>query len=50
MENRTISKEAKQSRESIRDEAENLDIFINAIVQVVEKYGKLVLHELDCVA
>ncbi len=32
------------------DEAENFDVFIKAMVQAVEKYGRFVLQELDCVA
>ena len=32
------------------DEVENFDVFINAMVQAVEKYGRFVLQELDCVA
>jgi len=29
---------------------ENLEVFINALVVIVEKYGKAVLDDLDCVA
>ena len=32
------------------DEAENFDVFIKAMVQALEKYGRFVLQELDCVA
>lgn len=32
------------------NEAENFDVFIKAMVQAVEKYGRFVLQELDCVA
>lgn len=32
------------------NESENFDVFIKAMVQVVEKYGRFVLQELDCVA
>ena len=32
------------------DETENFDVFIKAMVQAVEKYGRFVLQELDCVA
>ena len=32
------------------DEVENFDVFISAMVQAVEKYGRFVLQELDCVA
>ena len=32
------------------DEVENFDVFIKAMVQAVEKYGRFVLQELDCAA
>lgn len=31
-------------------EAESFEAFINALVQAVEKYGKTVLRDLECVA
>lgn len=50
MENVKASTNAEQQHESKIDEAENFDTFMKAIVQVVEKYGRFVLQELDCVA
>lgn len=44
------STNAEQQHESKVNEAENFDTFIKAMVQVVEKYGRFVLQELDCVA
>lgn len=49
MENVKASQNAQQYESNV-DEAENFDVFIKAMVQAVEKYGKLVLQELDCVA
>lgn len=34
----------------MRDENEVFNSFINIMVQIVEKYGKTVLQELDCAA
>ncbi len=50
MENVKASTNAEQQYESKIDEAENFDTFMKAMVQVVEKYGRFVLQELDCVA
>lgn len=50
MENVKVSTNAEQQHESKIDEAENFDTFMKAMVQVVEKYGRFVLQELDCVA
>lgn len=50
MENVKTSPEAEQPHESMVDEAKNFDVFIKAMVQVVEKYGRFVLQELDSVA
>ena len=36
--------------EQFKDETETFDSFINVMVQIVEKYGKTVLQELDCAA
>ena len=36
--------------EQLKDEAEIFNSFINVMVQIVEKYGKTVLQELDCAA
>ena len=40
----------EQSCEYGEDETERFNVFINEMVQIVEKYGKLVLQDLDCVA
>ena len=50
MENVKASINAEQQHENIDSEAENFDVFIKAMVQIVEKYGRFVLQELDCVA
>jgi len=50
MENVKTSPDAEQPHESMVDEAKNFDVFIKAMVQVVEKYGRFVLQELDSVA
>ena len=34
----------------MKDENEVFNSFINVMVQIVEKYGKTVLQELDCAA
>ena len=34
----------------MQDENEVFNLFINIMVQIVEKYGKTVLQELDCAA
>ena len=36
--------------EQMKDESEVFNSFINVMVQIVEKYGKTVLQELDCAA
>ena len=50
MEHVKVSTNAAQQHESKVNEAENFDAFMRAMVQVVEKYGRFVLQELDCVA
>ena len=50
MENVKVSTNSEQQHESKVNEAENFDTFMKAMVQVVEKYGRFVLQELDCVA
>lgn len=50
MENVKLSESAEQQHESVANETENFDVFIKAMVQIVEKYGRFVLQELDCVA
>ena len=36
--------------EQLKDETETFNSFIYVMVQIVEKYGKTVLQELDCAA
>lgn len=50
MENVKVSTNAEQQNESKIDETENFDTFMKVMVQVVEKYGRFVLQELDYVA
>ena len=51
IEQQTIEQEnAEQQPDIVADEKENFDAFISAMVQIVEKYGKSVLQDLDCVA
>lgn len=50
MENVKTSTNAEQQNGSKINEAENFDTFMKAMVKVVEKYGRFVLQELDCVA
>ncbi len=50
MENAKVSTNAEQQHECKVNEAENFDTFIKAMVQIVEKYGRFVLQELDSVA
>ena len=41
---------AKHHSDHCQSEKEAYDFFINTMVQIVEKYGKSVLNELDCAA
>ena len=50
MENVKVSTNAEKQHQSKVNEAENFDTFMKAMVQVVEKYARFVLQELDCVA
>lgn len=50
MENAKILENVEQQSDSVVDERENFDAFISTMVQIVEKYGKSVLQDLDCVA
>lgn len=50
MENVKTIHSAEQSSENAGNEQESFDIFINTMVQIVEKYGKLVLQDLEHVA
>lgn len=47
---RKILENAEKQSDSVADERKNFDAFIGAMVQIVEKYGKSVLQDLDCVA
>lgn len=40
----------EQHCECREDETEKFNVFIKEMAQVVEKYGKQVLQDLDCVA
>ena len=48
MENEKTIQNFGQSVDDI--ESENFDAFINTMVSIIEKYGKLVLQDLDYVA
>lgn len=50
MENEKILPNAEQYREEKESEIKNFNHFIGAMVTLVEKYGKSVLQDLDCVA
>lgn len=50
MENIRILENAEQQSDNGADERKNFEAFISVMVQIVEKYGKSVLRELDCVA
>jgi len=50
MENGKATDNAEQVYEDTESEAEKFDVFVNAMVRIVEKYGRLVLQDLDCVA
>lgn len=47
-------KDVKQKAEQLISDSENeeeaFEVFIKAMTQIVEKYGKIVLHELDYAA
>ena len=50
MENEKLIHNTKLQDEQLKDESETFNSFINVMVQIVEKYGKTVLQELDCAA
>ena len=50
MENGNQISNAEQVCADIENESEQFDLFINTMVLLIEKYGKLVLRDLDCVA
>lgn len=39
--------DVKQKFPNSENEEEAFDVFIKAMTQIIEKYGKIVLHELD---
>ena len=50
MGNENFIQNTELKNEQLKDETEILKSFINVMVQIVEKYGKTVLQELDCAA
>ena len=50
MGNENLIQNTELQNEQLKDETETFDAFISAMVQIVEKYGKTVLQELDCAA
>ena len=50
MGNEKLIHNTKLQDEQLKDESETFNSFINVMVQIVEKYGKTVLQELDCAA
>ena len=50
MGNENFIQNTELKNEQLKDETEIFNSFINVKVQIVEKYGKTVLQELDCAA
>ena len=50
MGNEKLIQNTELQDEQLKDETETFNSFINVMVQIVEKYGKTVLQELDCAA
>ena len=50
MGNENYIQNPKLQNAKMKDEHEVFNSFISAMVQIVEKYGKTVLQELDCAA
>ena len=50
MGNEKLIHNTKLQDEQLKDESETFNSFINVMVQIVEKYGKTVLQELDFAA
>ena len=50
MRNENFIQNTELKNEQLKDETEIFNFFINVMVQIVEKYGKTVLQELDCAA
>lgn len=45
-----VKQKAEQLISDSENEEEAFEVFIKAMTQIVEKYGKIVLHELDYAA
>ena len=50
MGNENLFQNTELQNEQLKDETEIFNSFINVMAQIVEKYGKTVLQELDCAA
>ena len=50
MGNENFIQNTELKNEQLKDKTEIFNSFINVMVQIVEKYGKTVLQELDCAA
>ena len=50
MGNENFIQNTELKNEQLKDETDLFNYFINVMVQIVEKYGKTVLQELDCAA
>ena len=50
MGNENFFQYSELQKEQMKDDSEVFNSFINVMVQIVEKYGKTVLQELDCAA
>ena len=50
MGNENFIQNTELKNEQLKDEIETFNSFINVMMQIVEKYGKTVLQELDCAA
>ena len=50
MGNENYIQNSELQNEQMKDANEVFNSFINVMVQIVEKYGKTVLQELDCAA
>lgn len=50
MGNENLIQNTELKNEQLKDETETFNSFIKVMVQIVKKYGKTVLQELDCAA
>lgn len=50
MGNENLIQNTELQNEQLKDETKIFNSFINVMAQIVEKYGKTVLQELDCAA